>query len=170
LVTGCVQEDETVEIKIKQVIPLSPTTTIEITKDLNFDQIDAGKPQDYVTVNSKFRIPIEIENKNNTDYDNVYIKVDQGSDLLNNFLLYSYSGKPLEQIEDNTFKFDNKLLAKQKNELTFVGQVGKLQNNLKEGTIEFTVIIYQGDSLGNKYPINSVKYDLKIYNETPNNP
>lgn len=139
---GCIEEAG-IDIKLKQIIPITPTTSIEITKNLNFNDIDIGRPQNYIVANSKFRIPIEIKNYNKIDYDEVYIRIIKDSPLIKNLLLYSYSGKAFETPQEGFFKFDNKLIAKQSNELAIVGEVGDLPLNLTQGIMSFSLELNQ---------------------------
>lgn len=162
LLTGC-PEPSGVDIKLKQVIPITPTTSIEITKQLDFSQIDIGGPKDYILANSKFRIPIEIKNYNKIDYENVYIKVIKDSSIISNLLLYSYSGKPFENPKEGYFKFDNKLISMQTNELALLGEVGNLPLNLTQGTMDFSLALYQLNQTQLVYiPESSHQYKLKI--------
>lgn len=161
--SGCFNESTGVDIKLKQVIPLTPTTSIEITKNLNFSNIDAGSPQDYIIANSKFRIPIDIKNNNRVDYDQVYIRVIKDSPIISNLLLYSYSGKPFETPQEGFFKFDNKLIARQSNELTLVGEVADLPLNLTQGSMDFSLGLYQlNQSQYVPIPDSFHNYKLKI--------
>ncbi|MCK5590742.1 MAG: hypothetical protein KAI72_02180 [Candidatus Pacebacteria bacterium] len=166
LVSGCT-EQEGVEVTLKQVIPITPTTSIEITKNLDFNEIDEDKPQNYIIEKSKFRIPVEIKNNNKVDYDDVYIRINKTSDIITKLLLYSYSGEPFKMSQEEYFKFNNKLIAKQTNELTLVGEVRNLPSDLTQGTIKFSLGLYQLNQ-GKLIPIaNSLhEYELKICKTT----
>ena len=151
--SGCV-EDTGVDVQIKQVIPLAPGTTIEMTKDiaknLDFNILDYGKSQDYILTNTIFRIPITIENHEKRDFDNVFIQVRKDSQFIDDFLLYSLSGKAFERTNDGFFKLDTKLLASQTNKVTIVGQVGDLPMNFTEAKIEIIVTLYEETENGQK--------------------
>lgn len=163
--SGCV-ENTGVDVQIKQVIPLAPGTTIEITKeianDLDFNVLDNGKPQDYALTNTVFRIPITIENNEKRDFDNVSIQVMKDSQFIDDFVLYSLSGKAFERTDDGFFKFDTKLLASQTNEVTIVGRVGDLPMNFTEAKIEYTVTLYEETESGQKSPIKNSQRRHKL--------
>jgi hypothetical protein len=82
--------------------------------------------------------------------------------------LYSYSGSPFEKVDENTFKFDTKLLAKQSNEILIMGHANGLQQNLIEGTTQVSLEVY-GDNGNGEFPlITNVNKVMTIRETNPN--
>lgn len=166
--SGCIQENTNVDVTVKQVIPLTPGAYVEISKDLNMSELSFESPQDYIPTNSTFQIPIVISNNKQNDFENVQVELDSSSPIIDNLYLYSYSGHAFEKIGDNVFKFDNKLLAKQNNEIMIMGKCGPLQQNLIEGAISFTLHVYGENGDGQLNQISSTTKTLKIRSANSN--
>lgn len=165
--SGCIQGDD-VDVKIKQIIPLAPGTSIEISKDLNMSELKFESPQDDIPTNIYFKIPVEIANNKESDFNTVYIKLLCDSPVLDTLYLYSYSGSPFEKVDENTFKFDTKLLAKQSNEILIMGHANGLQQNLIEGTTQVSLEVY-GDNGNGEFPlITNVNKVMTIRETNPN--
>ena len=61
-IDGCNELDQSgVKVTLKQIIPLSATTRIEITKTINMSELmQYTSSQDYLIEDSNFYVPIEI--------------------------------------------------------------------------------------------------------------
>jgi hypothetical protein len=139
---GCIESQKDIDVQVKQVVPLTPGCYVEISKDINMSNIKFESPQDYIPTNSYFQVPIEISNNIDEDFENIQIVLESDSPIIYNLYLYSYSGHAFEKIGENTFKFDNKLLARQTNEIMIMGQSGFLEQNLIDGSTRFSLRVY----------------------------
>jgi hypothetical protein len=162
--SGCSGTETGVKVTLKQVIPITPTTTIEISKSIeNITTIINAPFQSYVPENTQFAIPFKVENKDNSDYKNVVIKLSIESPILETAYPYSYSGQPLNQVQTGFYSIGTDLLAKQTNDFLLIGKVGNLPMNLTSGELVFDVQLYSENQ-----PINNTisREKIKICKQT----
>lgn len=159
-ISGCINED--VEIKITQVIPITPTTKIEISKPISIGDIKdvlATGNRNYILSNNKFQVSIELNNNKDEDFNNVRIRINTDSDLVETLYPYSPSGLPLKELEKGYYDFGSRLLAHQKNELFLFGKIKELPSNLITGTLKISISIYNETD----YQISDLKdHELKV--------
>jgi hypothetical protein len=158
--SGCSGTETGVKVTLKQVIPITPTTTIEISKSIeNISTIVETPSQNYVLENTQFAIPFQIENKDNSDYSNVAIRLKIESNLLEIAYPYSYSGQPLSQLQNGFYSVGTNLLARQTNQFLLIGKVGNLPMNLTSAELNFEVELY---SMSTNQPIANTLSKEKI--------
>ncbi len=161
LVSGCASSD--VEIKFKQVIPISPYTFVEISKSINFNNVTPNLQSNYVLEKSQFYLPVDISNIKSNDYEKVLFGVTVDSGLIKKTHLYLPSGTPLRQPQQGFFEFDNKLLSGQTNEFRLVGEVVELGQNLSQGILNIKLVAYvQNGTNFIPIPNSHAQYELKI--------
>lgn len=160
--SGCIQEANNVNIEVKQVIPLTPGAYIEISKELNMSELKFESPQKYISTDSYFKIPIVITNNKDIDFDSVYLQITCTSPIIQDLYPYSYSGKPFENVDENFYKFDTRFLARQENDILIFGKSNNLEQNLNEGSTDFTIVAYGESSEGQLIQIASINSELII--------
>lgn len=159
--SGCLEwfESSGVKVELKQTFHLSPTTTIEATVPLNLSQLDTGKKTNEIPEKGKFKIEVEIENKNLEDYPNVKVYFTKTSDTIEYAYLYSPSGEHFQTIGENLYDFGTTLISKQTNKMLLVGKVGAISDDVVE--THFTLGLYDG----NDQPLSVKEYTMRVCKE-----
>jgi hypothetical protein len=147
LFSGCVQPDK-VKVTVKQIIPLPTGTLIEVAAPLEINQtLDSFLPrtgENSISENSSFVIPIELTN-GDEDFSNTSIYLFFEQEYVEVLYPYSSSKKPLEQLGNNTYLFDNDLKATQSTRLLLVGKVKSLPPGTKYAGVSFNLTLFDGN-------------------------
>lgn len=132
LFTGCNGTDD-ITINVKQIIPLTPTTFIEVSMPLNTNQSFESFHDKLLGIENKieenktFAIPIQIENKNETYY-NTKLRLSYNPEYVTVIYPYWNNKQPMKMIDANTFYFDDELTPFSTSKILLVGRTRVLED------------------------------------------
>lgn len=163
LVVGCdIINPKEVEITVKHVVILPTGTIIEASAPLNvsnaFGFLRPKLGDNDVKQNSSFILPISIKNELNKDFKNTKIKFIYEKKFIEKMYVYSKSKEPLTSLGEDTYSFDNDLIATQEATILVAGKAGQLTDGLVDGRVKYSVIVLDE----NNQPINEINDTIVI--------